>query len=351
MKEVIPIKKSIQYRKKEILRKHRENRNSQDIDPKVLQKPLPLRLKNRIESVDKHYGVSKQNLEDSGIDITDSDIEDKILQDPQKRKLMVWLLPQMKNEMKAKKHLKEAIKNKRITKQDLMDIISKTKASTSIDAFFSKRNTENYRYEEYSNNDNNYLNGSQNVSKSNLKIMTIKDDFNSKKHSLRFERNGGSYRDFSKSSKSPTKTLNQDFTYPSTINSTKPLKKNKSNRNKSKNANVISESSTTHNDSYIGTNAVQERHNRGIKSNMGNSHIPFEESTTNKYLQHRPTQDGQKLGEGDSGGYSLTNGVKLPEISKFSLMKKKAQEQFENFKTFEANTGDQIGTYFNATRK
>ena len=39
-------------------------------------------------------------------------------------------------------------------------------------------------------------------------------------------------------------------------------------------------------------------------------------------------------------------GVKLPEISKFSLMKKKAKERFENFHEFQDNLNSQMDAYF-----
>lgn len=45
---------------------------------------------------------------------------------------MVWLLPHMKNEMTTKKELREALKKKKITKQDLLELINEHKYQESF---------------------------------------------------------------------------------------------------------------------------------------------------------------------------------------------------------------------------
>jgi hypothetical protein len=122
-----------------------------------------MRLKNRIESEDN--GKRRFEMTESNIEMTDSDFENQILRDPQKRKLMVWLLPEIKNKTGSKRQIKEALKTSKITKADLLDLINK-KSVKQYSIGVSKPS----RYAEYSEEN------SLNLSKSHLKILTIRDE-------------------------------------------------------------------------------------------------------------------------------------------------------------------------------
>ena len=59
----------------------------------IPQKALPFRIKNRIDSETRSKVKIQNNLLE-GVELDESDFEENILQDPQRRKLMIWLLPQ-----------------------------------------------------------------------------------------------------------------------------------------------------------------------------------------------------------------------------------------------------------------
>lgn len=82
-----------------------ECRNSQDVRS-LPPKTQPLKIKNKIESEIRNRIKPQTQLFDSK-DMSDSEIEDNILKDPSKRKLMIWLLPHIKNQKILKSKLKD----------------------------------------------------------------------------------------------------------------------------------------------------------------------------------------------------------------------------------------------------
>lgn len=106
--------------------KKKENIKSQDMRT-ISQKPIPLHSKNRVEN-ESRSKIQQRNQILEGRDLINKDIDDYFLQEPQKQKLMMWLVPQMKNSSlnaKAKKTLQQALKNKIISKEDLINMMLK----------------------------------------------------------------------------------------------------------------------------------------------------------------------------------------------------------------------------------
>lgn len=78
MKEVEPIKKALEQRRKEIIRRHQQSRKSQDSQT-LQQKSLPFRLNRRIDSEHRYYGkvyIKNKILIIFDIDMNDSDLEE-----------------------------------------------------------------------------------------------------------------------------------------------------------------------------------------------------------------------------------------------------------------------------------
>lgn len=119
-----PINEIINTNNKAEIVKQKESRKSQDVRT-IQQKALPLSFKRRTDSENKNYETERRDKEE-------------LFQDPQGRKLMVWLLPNMENSAETKDQLREALKKKKITKQELMEIINKQQKVDYKDKTISK---------------------------------------------------------------------------------------------------------------------------------------------------------------------------------------------------------------------
>lgn len=145
-----------------------------------------------------------------------AEIDNEILQDPHQRKVMVWLMPHMKDSFTSKNKLKEALKNKKITKQDLLDLI-RHKGKESNLKHINVKEKKTFKYVD--RNDNQYFEDSfrdQEIKKNQLKMMTIKEDYKVGKSKRRLDRNADSNNLIAKSSHSPLQTLPSDLSNSAT---------------------------------------------------------------------------------------------------------------------------------------
>jgi len=94
-----------------VAKKKKEYFKSQEMRT-IPQKALPFRIKSRIDSETRSKVKIQNNLLE-GVELDESDFEENILQDPQRRKLMIWLLPQWKTKNFSKKELIEMINIKK----------------------------------------------------------------------------------------------------------------------------------------------------------------------------------------------------------------------------------------------
>jgi hypothetical protein len=128
--------------------------------------------------------------------MSDSEIEENILKDPNKRKLMIWLLPHIKNKKSIKGKLKEVLKSKRISKQDILNIIN-DKTVTDLPAEMIKMKNQINRY----NNDY-YDETETKPDKHNLQLIQQK---------IKYNRNSDPINQFTKNSKTHMKSLTTDI--------------------------------------------------------------------------------------------------------------------------------------------
>jgi hypothetical protein len=205
-------------------------------------------------------------------DISDSEIEENILKDPFKRKLMIWLLPHIKNKKYNKGKLKEVFKSKRIIKQDILNIIN-DKTVTDLPAEMVKIKNQINRY-----NDDNYDETETKTDKHNPQLI---------QQNIKYNRNSNPINQFTKSSKAHMKSLITDISQ-----------------------NAISKKSTWN-------------QKEGSRKRLG----------MDKKHWESPNADGFNFtgGDLDKDGMYQNGVIRLPLISKFSQMKKKARDQFGNF--------------------
>ena len=199
----------------------------------ITQKTTPFRIKNRGESESRSkLKINCPLFEWNGLN--DSDIDENILQDPYRKKLMVWLLPQMKNNKwnaKMKKNLKKALQNKLISKQDLIDLMSK-KNGNRANSLIPHHEESGLRYGPDMDETDTYKDRIDNCKiiliknlgyKSKLKIMTLKEEMKVIKSRPGNDRNVGNSNLFSRSSKSTLKNLAEEFIDNSELNNGKFL--------------------------------------------------------------------------------------------------------------------------------
>lgn len=222
LKSMAPINEILSASNKAEIIKQKESRKSQEVRT-IQQKALPLSFKRRIDSETKHYETERREKEE-------------LFQDPQGRKLMVWLLPNMENATDTKDQLREALKKKKITKQELMEIINKQQLVDFKDKTITKIHNRKNRYSEEfdDNNKNDSFNDSQ-LTNAHLKMMTIKETIEPINSKRNFDRNNEGSRLFAKSSNSQIHTMSNDVNRSTNSISVKPSTWNEKDRSAWKN--------------------------------------------------------------------------------------------------------------------
>ena len=328
------------------LPKHKESRKSQDVRT-IQQKALPLSFKQRIDSENKHYDTERREKEE-------------LFQDPQGRKLMVWLLPNMENTAECKNQLREALKKKKITKQELMEIINKQHMLDYKDRALSQVQKHKNRYSEDHVDNNESFNDSQ-LTNAQLKMMTIKETFEPLNSRKRMDRNNEGSRLFAKSSNSPLHTLTGDVDRSTNSISIKPSTWNEKDRSAWKNYSFIQNEiagSPHKNGSACGNEAkIKTANSRELTTNFSNpgllsSNYQADGKFFNRGKQHQnEIKLSELLSNRSSWDVTKEGGVKLPEISKFSIMKKKAGVPDIQFQDFQEEVNEESDKYYNERSK